>query len=184
MSLLQELRDATVTALIAAGVAEGNVKPARYRPIKGAELPMVAVYVRQDQMTALGDANHGHAQFGHQTTVAVEIATAAVGDEPGDDAILALIENCQDALFQSTTWMSVILGVEQVAIEVTHSEEGEARFIAARVDLTVSRRSQFEATIADDLAKVSGRAGDGRGVDFAEPDGTIEADFEVPIPTE
>lgn len=184
MSIRKDIRNATVTALVDANVAGGNVKAARYRPIKPGVMPMVAVYFKRDDMVALGDANQGPVAFKNLTTIAVEIATSAGGDEPGDDAIIALLDSSEDALFESAAWMSLIEGVEGVTIETTQGAEGDLRYIAARMDITVSFKTEFAPVIPDELGSVSGRAADNRGVDFHPPDGKIEGEFRIPIDTE
>lgn len=184
MSLLKPIRDLTVTTLAAAGVAGGNVKAARHRPIRRGSLPMAAVYVDADDMLPTGDASAGHVEFRHNATVRIEVAVEAQGDEPGDDDILDAVHEVQAALFESVAWTAGVSGVERCTVATQHATEGEVRFIAAAIAVTVSFDSGWEPTITDDLEIISGRSSDARGVDLHEPDGEIETEVHIPIETD
>ena len=73
MIVLDQLADAARAALVAAGLAGGNVHRDLFRPVTEAELPISLIQVSKDHGAARGSARTGNTDLNHVGTVGIMV---------------------------------------------------------------------------------------------------------------
>jgi hypothetical protein len=157
MQIHADLVAATATRLVAAGLVGGRVERDRDRPTQDQELPLAVVHVLEDRLSHDGHSGTGIPAFNHSIKLCVDVFTSGANGAAAKGQLYTAAELIVGTLLSDPTWLGLIDGVEQVALQYMVPEEQSRRSLSAvNVEFVVSHRSRWTpiAPALPDLARV------------------------------
>lgn len=148
-------------ALIAAGIADGNVERDRDAPTRRVDFPICLIAVVDDKAQADGDARSGFPRFQHTTELVV-----AYQDEADNGPALRqkLYTACEAILAKMLTdlaWggvdgdgIELLEGISRIDTAYNLPPEGEAVLGAVEIKLHLLHRTAWPAVVTDDLEEI------------------------------
>lgn len=175
---LNQIKDDTVTQLIAAGICGGKVENSRSAKVRVEDLPQARVYLRQENGQSEGAPNHGPAKFKRVVTLAIAIT------DKDEDAAVIKVDEVLVALFEFQPWLDLFEAIDSYTVEYESLSDGESNEVEALISITLDiQRVEYTVPVTDDLQRVTGRDdNDDDGGLIIGPDGTPVAPFNIEIP--
>lgn len=182
-------RDDVVTRLKAAAVVPAErVYPTRTPPLRIEKLPAVCVYTLEERGVSIAEG--GHPVFRNTLTLAIEVVTTAEKDEELDEACDDLCEKVERALLNDPKFGEPFEQIGAFNTEIALGEEGEKRFICARLVFDLTYVTEYPPTLGEDSnfggVNVRIDARDPADPNLAKPgpDGRVEAGADINVETE
>lgn len=169
----QIIREAVVAALLGKTDAGLRVYASRIRPWRGKKLPAIGVYL--DTETADHEDSAPRRYF-RSADIRVEIVAEA--DEALDAVFDAVALQVETALLVDPTLGGKADDLEFERTETNLSADGDTLLGACALIFSASYETRPPEPVLDDLETVSVR------YDLAEPDGDIDAEDTITMPTE
>lgn len=147
------IRDGTHARLTdIAGVKE--VLKTRTLPTKDDQLPVICVAHGGENARADGDANVGAPKFLNDLRLLITVVDLATSDLVLDAGITRKVEEIKQTLFTDSTWLDLFEALESFAVSYHFPREAEIVLCEARLELTVSYRSNWPPFAINPLEEI------------------------------
>jgi hypothetical protein len=147
------IRDGTHARLTdITGVKE--VLKTRTLPTKDDQLPVICVAHGGENGRADGDANVGAPHFLSDLKLLITVVDLATSDLVLDAGITRKVEEIKQTLFTDTSWLELFEALESFAVSYHFPREAEVLLCEARLELTVSYRSNWPPYAINPLKEI------------------------------
>ncbi len=120
-----------------------KVLKTRTLPTKDDQLPVICVAHGGETGRADGDANVGAPKFISDLKLLITVVDLATSDLVLDAGITRKVEEIKQTLFTDSTWLDLFEAIESFAVSYHFPREAEIVLCEARLELTVSYRSNW-----------------------------------------
>lgn len=134
------------------GVKE--VLKTRTLPTKDDQLPIICVAHGGENGRADGDANVGAPKFLSDLRLLITVVDLATSDLVLDAGITRKVEEIKQTLFTDSSWLELFEALESFSVSYHFPREAEIVLCEARLELTVSYRSNWPPYAINDLRQV------------------------------
>lgn len=147
------IRDATHARLTdITGVRK--VLKTRTLPTKDDQLPVICVAHGGETGRADGDANVGAPKFISELKLLITVVDLATSDLVLDAGITRKVEEIKQTLFTDSTWLDLFEALESFSVSYHFPREAEIVLCEARLELTVSYRSNWPPYVVTWLTEI------------------------------
>lgn len=183
---LTEIAEATKTRLIAVDLYDGKIEVSRIPPTKTEHLPIALVAVHQDTATASGRGNHGEPDFTNTIQIVIVLRESGTTGAEIEKALGHATETVLSGLLSDSAWVNQFEGVAGYSVQYRVQKDASPLIVDAFISLSCNYHTIYPPIVEDDFAKASARdPGAGEyGVNIGDPDGPIDAEFEIGVETD
>ena len=139
-----EIRNDTISLLTGATDAGSHVFPSRTTPLSNGDIPAVLVYTERNLAEAIEPEHEPvNLNFKNDLDLVVEVHATSDTDDNLDDALDAIVDQVEQALLGSETWVRRFSQISSVDTDVTYDAQSDKRRGTARMTLSLSYLTTF-----------------------------------------
>lgn len=126
----------------------------RTLPTKDDQLPIICVAHGGENGRADGDANVGAPKFVNDLRLLITVVDLATSDLVLDAGITRKVEEIKQTLFTDSSWLNLFEALESFAVSYHFPREAEIILCEARIELTVTYRSDWPPFVINSLEQI------------------------------
>jgi hypothetical protein len=131
-----------------------SVLKTRTLPTKDDQLPVICVAHAGENGEPDGDANAGAPKFLNRLHLLITVVDSATSDLVLDAGISRKVEEIKQTLFTDSTWLNLLEALESFAVTYHFPREADLVLCEARIELTVTYRSNWPPVALNPLEEV------------------------------